>query len=91
MSEELRYDMPRHLAEAAAFAAKHDLHPAIPLEEISELMGLAELGLLPNQQKQLCPGCARKHGEDYCWGNGCQCSCDEAVAKRERDGIYGQA
>lgn len=61
----------KYLAEAEAFRAKHGLHPAIPAEEISELLGLAELGLLP----VICPACATKHGEMECWGHQCECSC----------------
>lgn len=60
-----------HLQEAEEFRTKHNLHPAIPAEEISEVMTLAELGLLP----KICPACATKHGEQQCWGNGCTCPC----------------
>jgi hypothetical protein len=58
---------PTHLAEAEEFRAKHGLHPAIPVEEISQAMSLAELGLLPT----ICPPChAREHD---CWHRGCEC------------------
>ncbi len=66
----------QHLAEAEAFRAKHGLSPAIPAEEISEVMSLAELGLLP----KICPACASKHGEKQCWGQGYECQwCKESV------------
>jgi hypothetical protein len=68
----------RHHLEAEAFRAKHDIHSAVSSEEISEVMGLAELGLLP----KICPACATKHGEQQCWGHGCQCACEEAAADR---------
>lgn len=71
----------KDLLEAEVFRQKHDLHPAIPLEEISELMSLAELGLLP----KICPNCA--NGEcaaNWCYGQGCECTCEEATMFREQ-------
>lgn len=58
----------QNLAEAETFRAKHGLHPAIPAEEISELMSLAELGLLPVK----CPPCFEGI-HDECYGKPCSC------------------
>lgn len=59
------------IADAEEFRAKHGLSDAIPAAEIAEVMQDAELGLLP----KICPACATKHGEQQCWGQGCECAC----------------
>ena len=68
---------PKHyLSEAEEFRAKYGLHPAISAEEISEVMGLAELGLL----KTLCEPCNEGicQTAGTCWGKPCEClKCQE--------------
>ena len=65
------------LAEAERFRAKHGLSDAIPAEEIAEVLSNVELGLY----KKICPACASKHGEQQCWGQGCECQwCQKEAA-----------